>query len=88
MSLSAEQPSIWTPEVIATIIYRIVMILVSLAFIWKKYRRPTRQIDGKLSNKHIMWAQGLRLIRILRGEAHRRSPTFLQTLTRPDYICQ
>jgi len=41
----AEQP-IWTPPVIATIVYRVVMIIVSIAFIWKKYRRPGRQLDG------------------------------------------
>jgi len=42
---SLEQQAIWTPPVIATIVYRVVMIIVSIAFIWKKYRRPARQID-------------------------------------------
>jgi len=42
---SPDQQAIWTPPVIATIVYRVVMIIVSIAFIWKKYRRPARQID-------------------------------------------
>lgn len=46
MSGSVAQQPIWTPPVIATIVYRVVMIIVSIAFIWKKYRRPARQIDG------------------------------------------
>lgn len=46
MSGSVAQQPIWTPPVIATIAYRVVMIIVSIAFIWKKYRRPARQIDG------------------------------------------
>jgi hypothetical protein len=46
MSGSLAQQPIWTPPVIATIAYRLVMIIVSIAFIWKKYRRPARQIDG------------------------------------------
>jgi hypothetical protein len=41
-----DQPSIWTPEFISSIVYRAVMIIVSIAFIWKKYRRPARPIDG------------------------------------------
>lgn len=45
MSGSVAQQPIWTPPVIATIVYRVVMIIVSIAFIWKKYRRPARQID-------------------------------------------
>ncbi|PMD55499.1 uncharacterized protein K444DRAFT_666723 [Hyaloscypha bicolor E] len=43
-SQSNQQP-IWTPPVIATIVYRVVMIIVSIAFIWKKYRRTARRID-------------------------------------------
>jgi hypothetical protein len=46
MSGALAQQPIWTPPVIATIVYRVVMIIVSIAFIWKKYRRPARQIDG------------------------------------------
>jgi hypothetical protein len=46
MSGSLAQQPIWTPPVIATIVYRVVMIIVSIAFIWKKYRRPGRQLDG------------------------------------------
>ncbi|KAE9376340.1 hypothetical protein N431DRAFT_462181 [Stipitochalara longipes BDJ] len=45
MSSQSNQSGIWTPPVIATIVYRVVMIIVSIAFIWKKYRRPARQID-------------------------------------------
>ncbi|KAF8856550.1 hypothetical protein BDZ45DRAFT_691670 [Acephala macrosclerotiorum] len=47
MSTQSDQRSSWTPAVIATIVYRVVMIIVSIAFIWKKYRRPTRQFDGE-----------------------------------------
>jgi hypothetical protein len=39
----------WTPETICTIVYRVVMILVSLAFLYRKYRRPIRSVDGMLS---------------------------------------
>jgi hypothetical protein len=46
MSESLAQQPIWTPPVIATIVYRVVMIIVSIAFIWKKYRQPKRQLDG------------------------------------------
>jgi hypothetical protein len=46
MSSQVDQQAIWAPPVIATIVYRVVMIIVSIAFIWKKYRRPARQIDG------------------------------------------
>jgi hypothetical protein len=49
MSGSLAQQPIWTPPVIATIVYRVVMIIVSIAFIWKKYRRPARQIDGNVA---------------------------------------
>jgi hypothetical protein len=45
--LSTMSSDVWTPPVIATIVYRVVMIIVSLAFIWKKYRRPRRQTDGE-----------------------------------------
>jgi hypothetical protein len=41
--------NVWTPPVIATIVYRVVMIIVSLAFIGKKYRRPRRQTDGEFT---------------------------------------
>ncbi|KAH6718635.1 hypothetical protein BKA61DRAFT_712372 [Leptodontidium sp. MPI-SDFR-AT-0119] len=37
--------NIWTPEVIATIVYRVVMVFVSLAFIWKEYRCVRPQLD-------------------------------------------
>ncbi|KAH8760168.1 hypothetical protein BGZ57DRAFT_611446 [Hyaloscypha finlandica] len=40
-----DHPSIWTPESISSIVYRAVMIIVSIAFIWRKYRRPARPID-------------------------------------------
>jgi len=46
-SLPAE--AYWTPETICTIVYRVVMILVSLAFLYRKYRRPVRSVDGMLS---------------------------------------
>lgn len=49
MSTAPNQPTIWTPEFISCIVYRVVMIIVSLAFIWKKYRRPARRIDGTTS---------------------------------------
>ena len=47
MSSELDQQSIWTPPVIATIACRVVMVIVSIAFIWKKYRRPVRVLDGK-----------------------------------------
>ncbi|KAH7403849.1 hypothetical protein BKA64DRAFT_461575 [Cadophora sp. MPI-SDFR-AT-0126] len=37
--------SLWTPEIIATIVYRVIMVLVSLAIIWKQYRQQTPQLD-------------------------------------------
>ncbi|KAH7308344.1 hypothetical protein BKA65DRAFT_559825 [Rhexocercosporidium sp. MPI-PUGE-AT-0058] len=37
--------NIWTPEIIATIVYRVIMILVSLAFIWREYRHVRPQLD-------------------------------------------
>jgi hypothetical protein len=46
-SLPAE--AYWTPETVCTIVYRVVMILVSLAFLYRKYRRPVRSVDGMLS---------------------------------------
>ena len=46
MSAPPDQPSIWTPESISCIVYRAVMIVVGIAFIWRKYRRPARHIDG------------------------------------------
>lgn len=38
--------NIWTPEIIATVVYRVVMVFVSLAFIWKEYRCVRPQLDG------------------------------------------
>ncbi|PMD29707.1 hypothetical protein L207DRAFT_642249 [Hyaloscypha variabilis F] len=38
MSSQSNQSDIWTPPVVATIVYRVVMIIVSIAFIWKKYQ--------------------------------------------------
>ncbi|KAG4433136.1 hypothetical protein IFR05_011378 [Cadophora sp. M221] len=37
--------NIWAPEIIATIVYRVVMVLVSLAFIWKEYRDVHPRLD-------------------------------------------
>ncbi|KAL5314350.1 hypothetical protein ACEPPN_018776 [Leptodophora sp. 'Broadleaf-Isolate-01'] len=37
--------NIWTPEIIATVVYRVVMVFVSLAFIWKEYRCVRPQLD-------------------------------------------
>lgn len=39
------QPT-WSPDVIVTVVYRVTMTLVSLAFIWMKYRRSTGRFDG------------------------------------------
>ncbi|CZR66567.1 uncharacterized protein PAC_16468 [Phialocephala subalpina] len=48
MSDQADLQSVWTPAAIATVVYRVIMIVVSIAFIWKKYRRPARQFDEEL----------------------------------------
>jgi hypothetical protein len=48
MSSQSDQQVIWTPPVITTTVYRVVMIIVSIAFIWIKYRRTARRIDGNL----------------------------------------
>ncbi|KAK0100163.1 hypothetical protein ONS95_008502 [Cadophora gregata] len=37
--------NLWTPEIIATIVHRVVMVFVSLAFIWKEYRQQQPQFD-------------------------------------------
>ncbi|TVY37058.1 hypothetical protein LOCC1_G007270 [Lachnellula occidentalis] len=38
---------IWTPDVIATVVYRIIMVIVSIAFIWRAYRQPVRAVDDE-----------------------------------------
>ncbi|THV53754.1 hypothetical protein BGAL_0043g00110 [Botrytis galanthina] len=35
----------WSPDVIATVVYRITMVFVSLTYIWRKYRQPLRTND-------------------------------------------
>ncbi|ATZ55360.1 hypothetical protein BCIN_11g06210 [Botrytis cinerea B05.10] len=35
----------WSPDVIATVVYRVTMVLVSLTYIWRKYRQPLRTDD-------------------------------------------
>ncbi|KAF7951228.1 uncharacterized protein EAE97_002779 [Botrytis byssoidea] len=35
----------WSPDVIATVVYRITMVFVSLTYIWRKYRQPLRTDD-------------------------------------------
>ncbi|ATZ55361.1 hypothetical protein BCIN_11g06210 [Botrytis cinerea B05.10] len=37
----------WSPDVIATVVYRVTMVLVSLTYIWRKYRQPLRTDDCK-----------------------------------------
>ena len=49
MSAPSDSTTIWTPETITNIVYRVTMIVVSLAFIWMKYRRqPVRPLDGMI----------------------------------------
>ncbi|KAA8567457.1 hypothetical protein MFRU_040g00310 [Monilinia fructicola] len=33
------------PDVIATVVYRVIMVFVSLTYIWRKYRQPLRTDD-------------------------------------------
>ncbi|KAF7951293.1 hypothetical protein EAE96_006615 [Botrytis aclada] len=35
----------WSPDVIATVVYRVTMIFVSLTYIWRKFRQPLRTDD-------------------------------------------
>ncbi|KAF5869896.1 uncharacterized protein Bfra_010041 [Botrytis fragariae] len=35
----------WSPDVIATVVYRVTMVFVSLTYIWRKYRQPLRTDD-------------------------------------------
>ncbi|KAJ8058215.1 hypothetical protein OCU04_012412 [Sclerotinia nivalis] len=35
----------WTPDVIATVAYRVTMVFVGLVYIWRKYRQPLRTDD-------------------------------------------
>lgn len=37
----------WNPDVIATVVYRVIMVFVSLTYIWRKYRQPLRTDDRK-----------------------------------------
>ena len=47
MSSPVDQSNMWTPEIIATIIYRVVMIVVSIAFLWKQYQQRPVNLDGE-----------------------------------------
>jgi hypothetical protein len=47
MSVPSNTPNPWTPDTISTVVYHVVMIIVSIAFIWRKYRQPVRSPDGK-----------------------------------------
>jgi hypothetical protein len=47
MSIPSNTPNPWTPDTISTVVYHVVMIIVSIAFIWRKYRQPVRSPDGK-----------------------------------------
>ncbi|TVY42167.1 hypothetical protein LSUB1_G001944 [Lachnellula subtilissima] len=38
---------VWTPDVIATVVYRVIMVIVSIAFIWRAYRQPVRVVDDE-----------------------------------------
>ncbi|TVY19347.1 hypothetical protein LARI1_G003570 [Lachnellula arida] len=38
---------IWTPDVIATVVYRAIMVIVSIAFLWRAYRQPVRAVDDE-----------------------------------------
>ncbi|TVY55703.1 hypothetical protein LCER1_G005067 [Lachnellula cervina] len=38
---------IWTPDVIATVVYRVIMVIVSIAFVWRAYRQPVRAVDDE-----------------------------------------
>lgn len=44
---------VWTPDVIATVVYRAIMVIVSLAFIWRAYRQPSREVDGKYPTSYL-----------------------------------
>jgi hypothetical protein len=50
MSCLTSQSTIWAPDTIATVVYRVVMIVVSLAFLWRQYHLPKRFVDGKHSS--------------------------------------
>ncbi|KAF7884197.1 uncharacterized protein EAF02_004533 [Botrytis sinoallii] len=40
----------WSPDVIATVVYRITMVFVSLTYIWRKYRQPLRTDDFEVKS--------------------------------------
>lgn len=82
MSSQIDQQAIWTPPVIATIVYRVVMIIVSIAFIWKKYRRPARQIDGE---PHYFKSTCDQRLTVIRRRTTRRRPTPYLQQARPLY---
>ncbi|CAD6447228.1 39f2c703-68f6-47e8-aa48-295b184ccf03 [Sclerotinia trifoliorum] len=35
----------WTPDIIATVVYRVTMVFVGLMYTWRKYRQPLRTDD-------------------------------------------
>ncbi|KAF7852738.1 hypothetical protein EAF04_010931 [Stromatinia cepivora] len=37
--------AIWTPDVIATVVYRATMVFMGLMYTWRKYRQPLRTDD-------------------------------------------
>jgi hypothetical protein len=63
-------PSIWTPDTIANVVYRVVMIAVSLAFIWKQYHRSARSLDGESSAILPLFPQRLSTTDFLYSEEH------------------
>ncbi|KAM3075736.1 hypothetical protein ACMFMG_007865 [Clarireedia jacksonii] len=47
LSTEIENPQYtWTPDVIATIVYRAIMVVVSLIYIWRKTYYSPRSVDG------------------------------------------
>jgi hypothetical protein len=83
MSSQGDQQAIWTPPVIATIVYRVVMIIVSIAFLWKKYRRPARHLDGELASRNIQ--PGDRNLTVPQRRTTRRRPSATLQYSCPPY---
>ncbi|TVY82931.1 hypothetical protein LSUE1_G001413 [Lachnellula suecica] len=62
--------NIWTPDVIATVIYRVIMIIVSLAFIWRAYRQPVNQLHDESVVGLILNSESTRNPSTLSSSAH------------------
>ncbi|TEY46162.1 hypothetical protein BOTCAL_0321g00100 [Botryotinia calthae] len=66
----------WSPDVIATVVYRVTMVLVSLTYIWRKYRQPLRTNDCKYLHKIVeLLAVRIPTVEVQSDETPEPSPT-------------